>query len=61
MAAAAADRTRVRRVELAMECVTIAHETERLVDLLAKRVAVMSAQTRALAGELDGVDEERAS
>lgn len=55
MSAAMDDRTRVRRTELAVECVTIADELERLTTLTAKRAAALKSQAKQLAGELDGL------
>jgi hypothetical protein len=57
MAASAVDRQHVKRVELAVECVSIADEVDRLLHLATKRVAVLRSEARELAGELDGVGE----
>jgi len=55
MTATMIDRQHVREVELAVECVSIIDELERLLHLATKRVAVLRVEARALAGELDGV------
>lgn len=53
MAAAAADRAHVKRVELAVECASIADEVERLASLLGKRAVQLKLEARELAGNLD--------
>lgn len=53
MTAAAANRAHVKRVELAVECASIADELERLLHLAGKRVAVLKSEARELAGQLD--------
>ena len=55
MTATFIERQNVKRVELAVECVTIADELERLLALTGRRVAVLKSEARELAGELDGV------
>jgi hypothetical protein len=55
--ASAVDRAHVKRVELAVECISIADEVERLAALTVKRAAVLRSQARVLAGILDGVGE----
>lgn len=57
MSFSAAKHQTARRVELAVECVSIADEIERLADLTVKRAAVLKSQAKKLAGELDGVGE----
>jgi hypothetical protein len=57
MSASIVDRQHVREVELAVECVTLADELERLASLTLRRAAVLKSQARELAGELDGLGE----
>lgn len=54
MSAAAVDRQHVRKVELAVECVAIADEVERLATLLGRRASQLKSEARELAGSLDG-------
>jgi hypothetical protein len=56
MAAAMVDRKHAREVELAVECVAIADELERLHSLAVRRLATLRAEARQLAGSLDGVE-----
>lgn len=57
MAASTVDRLHVKQVELAVECVSIADEVERLASLLGKRAGQLKLEARELAGVLDGVGE----
>jgi hypothetical protein len=57
MAANMADRVHVRQVELAIECVAITDEVDRLLQLAVQRVATLKGEARTLAGELDGAGE----